>query len=81
LPLKAGRDYTILTDPGRNCKMVAVRYTLEDFVQDMEALIISQPAQEKIFDKGSDCLARLISNPDAIPERFRLPVGSGARRA
>ncbi len=59
--------------------MVAVRYGLEDFVQDMEDLLISQPVQEKIFDKGSDCLSRLISNPDAIPERFRLPRGSGGR--
>ncbi len=59
--------------------MVAVRYALEDFVLDMEDLLGCQPTDEKIFDKGSDCLARLIANPDAIPERFRLPVGSGGR--
>ena len=59
--------------------MVAVKYALEDFVQDMEDLLISQPTQEKIFDKGSDNLSRLISNPEAIPERFRLPVGTGGR--
>ena len=59
--------------------MVAVRYALEDFVQDMEDLLASQPTNEQIFDKGSDCLSRLIANPAAIPERFRLPAGSGSR--
>ena len=59
--------------------MVAVRYALEDFVQDMQDLLVSQPTDEKIFDKGSACLSRLISNPDAIPERFRQPAGSGTR--
>ena len=59
--------------------MVAVRYALEDFVQDMEDLLVSQPTDEKIFDKGSGCLSRLIANPNAIPERFRQPVGSGTR--
>lgn len=59
--------------------MVAVRYALEDFVQDMEDLLVSQPTDEKIFDKGSACLSRLIANPDAIPERFRQPAGSGTR--
>ncbi len=59
--------------------MVVVKYALDDFVHEMEELLVSQPNQEKIFDKGSDCLARLIANPGAIPERFRLPVGSGGR--
>ena len=59
--------------------MVAVKYTLDDFVHDMEDLLVSQPSNENIFDKGSDALSRLIANPDAIPERFRLPVGAGQR--
>lgn len=59
--------------------MVAVRYALEDFVHDMEDLLGSQPTDEGIFDKGSACLSRLIANPDAIPERFHLPAGSGSR--
>ncbi len=59
--------------------MVAVKYSLEDFVQEMEELLQSQPNQEKIFDKGSDSLARLIADPDAIPKRFRQPVGEGRR--
>lgn len=59
--------------------MVAVKYTLDDFVQEMEELLQGQPDQEKLFDQGSDYLARLVNNPDAIPERFRQPVGSGRR--
>ena len=59
--------------------MVAVKYTLDDFVHEMNDLLVSQPNQEKIFDKGSDALSRLIANPDAIPERFRQPVGVGGR--
>ena len=59
--------------------MVAVKYSLEDFVQEMEELLQGQPDQEKLFDQGSDYLARLVNNPDAIPERFRQPVGIGRR--
>lgn len=57
--------------------MVAVKYALEDFVQEMEELLATQPDNERIFDRGSDYLSRLIANPDAIPERFRQPVGAG----
>ena len=59
--------------------MATVKYTLDDFVHEMDQLLASQPDNEKIFDRGSDYLARLIRNPDAIPERFRNPVGAGAR--
>lgn len=59
--------------------MVAVKYTLDDFVQEMEELLQGQPDQEKLFDQGSDYLAHLVNNPDAIPERFRQPVGVGRR--
>ena len=59
--------------------MAAVKYTVADFVQEMEELLQSQPDQEKLFDRGSDYLSRLINNPDAIPERFRQPVGVGRR--
>lgn len=59
--------------------MVGVKYTLDDFIHEMNDLLVNQPSQEKIFDKGSDALARLIANPDAIPERFRQPAGAGGR--
>ena len=62
--------------------MVAVRYALEDFVHDMEDLLVSQPTDEKIFDKGSGCLSRLIANPGRNPRtvlparRLRYPLQS-----
>ena len=59
--------------------MVITRYSLEDFVQDMQGLVASQPDQAKLFDRGSTYLERLINNPDALPEEFRRPSGNGRR--
>ena len=59
--------------------MTTVRYSLDEFLYDMEALLKEQPDQEKIFDLGSSHLSRLINNPDAIPSQFRMPVGKGSR--
>ena len=59
--------------------MTTVKYSLDDFVQEMNDLLTSQPDHERIFDRGSDYLSRLIANPEAIPERFRQPVGVGRR--
>jgi 3-mercaptopropionate dioxygenase len=59
--------------------MTAVKYSLDEFIYDMESLLREHPEQEKIFDKGSSHLSRLISNPDGIPSRFRSPVGKGSR--
>jgi predicted metal-dependent enzyme (double-stranded beta helix superfamily) len=52
---------------------MTTKYALEDFVGDMSELIDSQPDQERLFDKGSAYLERLINNPEAIPEEYRLP--------
>ena len=59
--------------------MTAVKYSLDQFVNDMEALLAGQPDQQKIFDTGSSWLERLVSNPDAIPSQYRVPVGKGSR--
>ena len=59
--------------------MVLVRYSLEQFVADMQALVDSQPDQQAIFDTGSAYLERLINDPEAIPERYRVPSGTGKR--
>ncbi|MDA1127095.1 MAG: cysteine dioxygenase family protein [Chloroflexi bacterium] len=59
--------------------MTTVKYSLEDFTQDMESLLKSQPDNQKIFDQGSDWLERLVSNPDSIPMEFRVPLGVGPR--
>ena len=59
--------------------MATVKYTLEDFVHEMEALLREQPDQEKIFDVGSSYMERLISDPEAIPPEYRVPTGRGSR--
>ncbi|MEE8465825.1 MAG: hypothetical protein V3S68_05055, partial [Dehalococcoidia bacterium] len=59
--------------------MTTVKYSLEDFTQDMESLLKSQPGDQKIFDQGSDWLERLVSNSDSIPMDFRVPMGTGPR--
>jgi predicted metal-dependent enzyme (double-stranded beta helix superfamily) len=58
--------------------MTAVKYSLDEFVYDMEAMLKEQPDQEKIFDQGSSLLERLIANPEAIPAEYLVPVGRGA---
>jgi 3-mercaptopropionate dioxygenase len=59
--------------------MTTVKYSLDEFIYDMETLLQDQPDQEKIFDKGSSYLSLLINNPDTIPTEYRLPVGRGRR--
>ena len=59
--------------------MATVKYTLEDFVHEMESLLKEQPDQEKIFDVGSSYMERLISDPEAIPREYRVPTGRGSR--
>ena len=59
--------------------MTTQKYSLDDFVHDMESLLASQPKEQKIFDTGSSWLEKLISNPDAIPPQFRVPAVNGRR--
>jgi predicted metal-dependent enzyme (double-stranded beta helix superfamily) len=54
-------------------------YDLDLFVADMTALVRSQPAQAELFNRAASYLERLIGNPNAIPEQFRRPVGTGKR--
>ncbi len=58
-----------------------VKYSLEEFVHEMSALVDEQPDQERMFDVGSTYLERLINSPDAIPEEYRVPAGSRGRSA
>ena len=53
--------------------MARSTYTLEDFIRDMNDLVDSEPSQAALFDRGSSHLQRLLANPDAIPERYRVP--------
>ena len=59
--------------------MTTVKYSLDEFIHDVEALLKEQPDQHRIFDKGSSYLEKLIANPAAIPEEYLVPVGQGAR--
>lgn len=50
-----------------------VRYSVDDFVHEMQGLLAAQPDQPRLFDRGSVLLERLLQNPDAIPEEYRVP--------
>ena len=58
-----------------------VKYTLDEFVHDMSSLVDEQPDQERLFDRGSSYLERLINNPDAVPEDYRIPAIRNGHRA
>ncbi len=59
--------------------MTAVKYSLEEFIHDMDALIEENPGHERILERGASCLERLIRNPEALPEEYRRPTGRGPR--
>ena len=59
--------------------MAVVTYSLDEFINDISALVESQPDQGKLFEQGSIYLQRLIQNPNAIPEEYRNPTGTGPR--
>ena len=59
--------------------MAVSTYTLEQFFADMQELVDAHTDQEKLFDRGSAHLERLVTAPDAIPEQFRVPSGKGRR--
>ncbi len=59
--------------------MTTLKYSLDEFVSDMEGLLVSQPSSQKIFDTGSAWLEKLTGNPDAIPSHFRVPATNGRR--
>ena len=61
--------------------MTTPRYTLDEFVHDMEDLLKSEPENQKIFDTGSDWLAKLTRNPENIPAEYRVPLGGTGPRA
>ena len=52
-------------------------YSLEQFVHDMRELLAGHPDQAKLFERGSAYLERLVLNPDAVPEEYRRPAGTG----
>lgn len=59
--------------------MVRVRYSLDEFVHDMQTLVAGRPEQQALFDRGTSHLERLLHNPDAIPEALKRPAVNGRR--
>ncbi len=59
--------------------MISTKYSLEQFLEDMQELVASQPDQARLFDRGSAYLERLARNSEALPEQYRRPVGTGPR--
>jgi len=59
--------------------MTTVKYSLDEFVADMESLLRDQPDYQRIFDRGTSYLEKLLRNPAAVPSAFRLPLGQGRR--
>src|SRR5262245_35873693 len=59
--------------------MVLTRYSLDQFVSDMQELVNTQPDQQKLFDRGSTYLEKLVTTPGAIPEEYCVPSGKGRR--
>jgi predicted metal-dependent enzyme (double-stranded beta helix superfamily) len=58
---------------------MATRYALEEFIYDMTGLVATQPDQATLFDRGSRLIARLVRDPESVPERFRQPAVNGRR--
>jgi predicted metal-dependent enzyme (double-stranded beta helix superfamily) len=59
--------------------MPAERYTLEQFVADLEQITSRESAPETITTRIAPLLGRLVGNPEAIPPRFRGRAPDGTR--
>jgi predicted metal-dependent enzyme (double-stranded beta helix superfamily) len=60
--------------------MTTTRYTLDEFIHDMTALVAAQPDQARLFDKGTAYIERFVRDEHAIPEEFRRPAINGRRK-
>jgi predicted metal-dependent enzyme (double-stranded beta helix superfamily) len=57
-----------------------IPYTLEQFVNDLEAITARESDPAAITAKAAPLLARLCRNPDALPARYRTaPAGQRGR--
>ena len=58
---------------------VTTRYSLDEFIHDMTDLVAGVPDQTALFDRGSRLIARLVHDPEAVPEQYRRPSVGGRR--
>ena len=56
-----------------------VKYSLDQFVQDMEELLAKESGPQKIFEAGASWLEGLSRNPNVIPAEYRVPAPNGRR--
>jgi len=61
--------------------MTTVRYSLDDFIQEMTALVAAEPDQARRFDRGAPLIERLVRSPEAIPTQFRSLGPASTRNA
>ena len=54
--------------------------TLQDFIREMEALTAAETDPRRITELGAPLLRQLVSNPDAIEERFKRGGAHGHGR-
>jgi predicted metal-dependent enzyme (double-stranded beta helix superfamily) len=59
--------------------MSGTRYGLDEFIHDMTDLVATQSDQATLFDRGAGLIARLVRNPEAVPEAYRRPSVGGRR--
>ncbi len=59
--------------------MSSVKYSLAQFVHDMEGLLEKESGPQKIFEAGASWLERLTGDPSAIPAQYRVPAANGRR--
>lgn len=51
--------------------MMTERYSLEDFIRDLERITGAESSQEKIVAAAKPLLARLVQQPDCIEPKYR----------
>jgi predicted metal-dependent enzyme (double-stranded beta helix superfamily) len=59
--------------------MSLARYTLDEFIHEMQTLVASEPDQKSLFDRGSRLIERLVRDPASVPEPYRQPAPNGRR--
>jgi predicted metal-dependent enzyme (double-stranded beta helix superfamily) len=59
--------------------MIQARYTLDELIHDLSALVAAEPDQARLFDRGTRYIERFIRDPEALPEQYRVPAPHARR--
>ncbi len=60
--------------------MATTSYSVEDFVHDIKPLMEEEKDIQRLLDRGSVYLEKLVRNPDCVPENFLVPNAFGTGR-